>query len=981
MQFRMLGPLEVQVDGSWSGINAPKWRTVLAVLLLQPGQVVSTERLITEVWPEDTPARATNLISVYVHRLRRLIADQEGKVLTTRAPGYQLLIDPEDTDAGRFARLAAEGRQALQASQFEQASAVLGAALGLWQGTRALTDVPPSTLVSAEASRLEESRIEAVQLHIQADLGCGRHAQVVGQLHRLLADYPLREELWALLMRALYRSGRQAEALEAYAQAREVIAEELGVDPSAELQQLYQRMLQADSGTPPANRTPVPADSPFATPVPAAPVEPAPAGQAEPVQEPASQPAAVAGAGAPLPLVAQLPADIPDFTGRDEQVQALRNLLGGPRRADSPGAVIVAAVIGAGGLGKTTLAVHAAHLLRGQFPDGQLYARMLGAAAHPATPGDVLARFLRDLGMDPASIPASEEERAAHYRSRLTDRKVLIVLDDAHDAAQVRPLLPGSASCAVLITTRNRLPDLSGSRYVDLDVLGPPEARAMFAGIIGPDRAAAEPDATREVLTACAGLPLAIRIAGARLTARTTWTVRTIADRLSDERRRLDWLKTGDLAVRACFEVSFTSLPGAEADGVDPAHAFRLLGLWPGSSVGLPAAAALLGEPGESVADALEVLVDAQLLQEPAADRYRFHDLLKAYAAERAVAEELLSTRDAAVRRVLSWYLHTAVAMARVLSPHRELTTPEQVEPGTVPVAFSTVEAALDWGEQERTNLVAATRLAAAAGLHDVAWQLPVAAYSFFYRRTYWEEWLVSHDVALDSVRQIGDRQGEASVLNNIGMAYARRRMEEGVTYFQQTLDIRREIGDRRGEAQAANNAAYANLLLGRFDEALDQLRLALSVQREVGHRYGEGIALNNLGEAYIELGRPAEAVEWFGQALAVYRELGARPVEADTLSNLGTANANLGRLDEALGYLRQAEETHHEVGDRYGEAVDLKQLGEVHRRVGSARDAEQAWARALAIFDALGNEEQVREMSERLSGLSNNGAGRGSAE
>ncbi|HEY2126350.1 MAG TPA: BTAD domain-containing putative transcriptional regulator [Streptosporangiaceae bacterium] len=981
MQFRILGPLEVQVDEGWSGINAAKWRTVLAVLLLQPGQVVSTDRLITEVWPDDTPNRATNLISVYVHRLRRLIGDPDGKVLTTRAPGYQLLIDAGDIDAGRFAQLTSAGRQALSAGDYERASSVLGEAVGLWQGSRALADVPPSALVSAEASRLEESRIEAMQLSIQADLGCGRHGQVVSQLHRLLADYPLREELWALLMRALQGSGRQAEALEAYAQAREVIAEELGVDPSAELQQLYQRMLQADSGAASASPTPIPADSPFLIPVTPAPVEPAPAGQAaEPLPEPARQPAAAAGA--PLPLVAQLPADIQDFTGRDDQVQALRDLLGGPRRVDSPGAVIVAAVIGAGGLGKTTLAVHAAHLLRSQFPDGQLYARMLGAAAHPATPGDVLARFLRDLGMDPARIPASEEERAAHYRSRLTDRKVLIVLDDAHDAAQVRPLLPGSASCAVLITTRNRLPDLSGSRYVDLDVLGPAEARAMFAGIIGPGRAAAEPEAASEVLTACAGLPLAIRIAGARLTARTNWTVRTIADRLSDERRRLDWLKTGDLAVRACFEVSFTSLPGrAEADGVDPAHAFRLLGLWPGSSVGLPAAAALLGEPDESVADALEVLVDAQLLQEPAADRYRFHDLLKAYAAERAVAEEVPGTRDAAVRRVLSWYLHTAVAMARVLSPHRELIAPEQVEPGTVPVAFSTVEAALDWGEQERTNLVAATRLAAAAGLHDVAWQLPVAAYSFFYRRTYWEEWLVSHDVALDSVRRIGDRRGEASVLNNIGMAYARRRMEEGVTYFQQTLDIRREIGDRRGEAQAANNAAYANLLLGRFDEALDQLRLALSVQREVGHRYGEGIALNNLGEAYIELGRPAEAVEWFGQALAVYRELGARPVEADTLSNLGTANANLGRLDEALGYLRQAEETHHEVGDRYGEAVDLKQLGEVHRRVGSARDAEQAWARALTIFDALGNAEQVREMSERLSGLSNNGAGGGGAE
>lgn len=972
MRFRMLGPLEVQVDGGWSGINAAKWRTVLAVLLLQSGQVVSTERLITEVWPDETPARATNLISVYVHRLRRLIGDPEGKVLTTRAPGYQLLVDAADIDAGRFAQLATEGRRALSTGDFEQASTVLGEALGLWQGSRALTDVPPSTLVSAEASRLEEARVETFQLRIQADLGCGRHAQVVGELHRLLADHPLREELWALLMRALYTSGRQAEALEAYAQAREVIADELGVDPSAELQQLYQRMLQADSGSASAGSTPVPPDSPFAPPVPAAPVEPAPAGHPVP---PPTDPS-VAGAGQPLPLVAQLPADIADFTGRDEQVQALQDLLGGPRRVNSPGAVIVAAVIGAGGLGKTTLAVHAAHLLRDQFPDGQLYARMLGAAAHPATPGDVLARFLRDLGMAPESIPASEDERAAHYRSRLTGRKVLIVLDDAYDAAQVRPLLPGSASCAVLITTRNRLPDLAGSRYVDLDVLGSAEARAMFAGIIGPDRAAAEHEATSEVLTACAGLPLAIRIAGARLAARTTWTVRTIADRLSDERRRLDWLKTGDLAVRACFEVSFTSLPGrAEADGVDPAHAFRLAGLWPGSSVSLPAAAALLGEPEESVADALEVLVDAQLLQEPAADRYRFHDLLKAYAAERAVAEESPGMRDAAVRRVLSWYLHTAVAMARVLSPHREPITPVDLEPGSVPLPFSTVEAALDWGEQERTNLVAATRLAATSGLHEVAWQLPVAAFSFFYRRTYWEEWLVSHDIALDSARQVGDRRGEAWVLNNIGMAYARRRMEEGVSYFQQALDIRREIGDRRGEAQAANNAAYANLLLGRFGEALDQLQHALSVQREVGHRYGEGVALNNLGEACIELGRPAEAVDWLGQALAVHRELGARPVEADTLSNLGIANANLGRLDEALGYLRQAEETHHEVGDRYGEAVDLKQLGEVHRRVGSARDAEQAWARALAIFDSLGNDEQVREVTERLSALSNNGA------
>ena len=841
----------------------------------------------------------------------------------------------------------------------ERAATLLSEALGLWRGSRALSDVPPSALITAEASRLEEARVEALELRIQADLGCGRDTQVVGELHRLLIDYPMREGMWALLMRALARAGRQAEALEAYAQAREVIADELGVDPSTELQQLYQQILAADVRGEPATAA---ADSPFSA------VTGPPPVATEPSAVPAAQ---------PLPLVAQLPADIGDFTGRAEHVQNLRQLLGASRREDSPGAVVVAAVIGAGGLGKTTLAVHAAHLLRTQFPDGQLYAKLLGASGHPIPPADVLARFLRDLGMDPERIPAGEEERAAAYRSRLTDRRVLIVLDDAKDAAQIRPLLPGSAACAVLVTTRNRMPDLAGSRFVDLDVLDPAEARAMFAGIIGPDRAEADPAATDEVLGACAGLPLAIRIAGARLAARGSWTVRNLAKRLSDVRRRLDELKTGDLAVRACFEVSFTSLPprigpdGAAADGVDPAHAFRLLGLWQGQSIGLPAAAALIGQPEDAVADALEVLVDAQLLQEPAPDRYRFHDLLRAYAAERAQAEEPAQERDAAARRVLGWYLHTVIAMAGVISPHRYEISAGDLEPGLAPLSFSTVDEALDWCEPERTNLVAATRQAAALGLYDIAWKLPVAALSFFNRRTYFEEWLATHRVALDGARRAGDRRAEAWVLNNLGMAYARQgQEEEGVGYFRQAIDIRREIGDRRGEAQAVNNLAYASLGLKRFDEALEWLHLALDLQRQVGNRFGEGIALNNLGEAFLELGQADEAVGWLGQALAVYREIGAGSAEGDTLNNLGKANAARGQLAEALDYLRQAEETHHDVGDRFGEASDLAYAGEVHSSAGHADEAKQALSRALEIFEALGNEAQAREVSSRIRAL-----------
>lgn len=968
MRFRMLGPLEVQVDGNWSGITAAKWRTVLAVLLLHPGQVVSTERLITEVWPDETPARATNLISVYVHRLRRLIGDPEGKVLTTRAPGYQLLVDPEVIDVGQFAQLATEGRRALSSGDFEQASTVLGAALGLWQGSRALTDVPPSALVSAEASRLEESRVETFQLRIQADLGCGRHAQVVSELHRLLADYPLREELWALLMRALYTSGRQAEALAAYAQAREVIADELGVDPSAELQQLYERILRAEPAGRSVSSTPVPADSPFATPVPTALVEPAPPGQAA---DAPGEPGTQAGPGPPLPRVAQLPADIPDFTGRSDQLRRLYDLLSWPRQPDSPGAVVVAAVIGAGGLGKTTLAVHAAHLLRTHYPDGQLYANLQGAAPNPAAPSDVLARFLRDLGMDPARIPVDAEERAAQYRTLLTDRRVLIVLDDAKDAAHVRPLLPGSASCAVLVTTRSRMPDLAGSRFVDLDVLELDEARTMFATIIGPGRAEAEPQATDEVLIACAGLPLAIRIAGARLAARSGWSVRTIASRLSDERRRLDWLKTGDLAVRACFEVSFTSLPRQPgSDAVDPAHAFRLLGIWPGSAIGLPAAATLIGQDDGSVADALEVLVDAQLLQSPAPDRYRFHDLLKAYAADRAQREETASGRDEAIQRLLAWYLHTVDAVAHMVSPHRyqfELAAPGL---GGEPPAFHSVNQALNWCEEERTNLVAATRQAAAAGLHEIAWQLPVAAVAFFNRRTYWADWVETNQIALASVRQLNDLRGEALVLNCLGTAYLRRRMGDATEYFEPALAIRRQIRDLPGEVQTATSLADTYRLLQRYDEALELLKRALEIQRQAANPYSQGVVLNNLGETYLALGRVAEAVDSLEHARDIFREIDDSRGEGYALNNLGEAYLALGRVADAISYLEHALHLRHEAGDRLEEAETLRPLVGAYRAENAPARAAECFRQAVQIFDELDETEQAATLRAQFPDL-----------
>ena len=446
-------------------------------------------------------------------------------------------------------------------------------------------------------------------------------------------------------MRALDGAGRHAEALEAYGQARDAISGQLGVDPGAELRQLHADLLAKDTAPAgvitvsiPGGATP-PGTPPLLEGLPAPPDPPGPTRRGR--QAPALRPA-------------QLPADIANFTGRDEQVKRLSDLLSGMGASGDPGAVRIAVVAGSGGLGKTTLALHAAHRVRRRFPDGQLYVDLLGATAAPLLPGDVLARFLRDLGVDGRGIPVDEDERAARYRTTLARRRMLVVLDNARDAAQVRPLLPGSASSAVLVTTRSRMPDLASTKLVDLNVLDDDEALKLFVKVVGEERAAAEPEATAELLDACAGLPLAIRICAARLVTRSGWTIRAMAARLRDEHHRLDEMRAGDLAVRASFEVSFTSLPpSTDKQGIDPALAFCLLGLWQGPSISAAAAAALFGIPEYSAGDALEVLVDTHLLESVATDRYRFHDLLRVYAAERAEADLPAAERDAALTRLL----------------------------------------------------------------------------------------------------------------------------------------------------------------------------------------------------------------------------------------------------------------------------------------------------------------------------------------
>lgn len=970
-KVRILGPLEVWTSGDWAGIGAPKWRALLAALVINAGQVVSTGQLVTELWNDDPPDRAANLVSVYVLRLRRLLGDPKGFVLATRAPGYRLRLGSGSLDADRFDALVARGRQALAARDPQRAAAALTEALGLWRG-RAFADVPPTALVTTEAARLEESRLSALELRVEADLGRGLHAQVVPELRGLVADQPLREGLWSLLIRALDGAGRHAEALAAYGQVRKVISDELGVDPGPELRALHRRLLTADAVVGSGPHSP---DRERAAMLPAAgsagsagtggTARPSAAGAAGPGS------AAPAGQARSAPPPAQLPADVPDFTGRHAHVQELRAVLAGEPAAASPTAVPVAVVAGTPGLGKTALAVHAAHGLRSAFPDGQLYVSLLGASQQPVPPEEVLARFLRDLGVDGARVPVGLEERAALYRTRLSGRRMLVVLDDAADAAQVRPLLPGSLPCAVIVTSRRRLSHLAGSHLVDLDVLDDDDARRLLTRITGTSRTDAEPEAVRDVLAACAGLPLAIRIAGARLSERRGWTIRALADRLADQRRRIDELTAGDLAVRACFQVSFAALPSPTGqDGVDPARAFRLLGVWEGPSIGLRAAVALIGRPEPDVRRALEVLVDAHLLESPAPDRYRFHDLLRAYAAEQARADEPPQVIADAERRVLAWYLHTADAAASAVSPHGDRVPLDRAEPGCEPLAFGTADEALEWCRQERGNLVAATRQAADNGLHDVAWKLPVAVMICFDLLGYRAEWLATHSIALASARQRHDRRGEAWALNNLGMVLGEQRTDDAIGYFEQALAIHRETGDRKGQGQAANNLAFCYRFLGRHEEAAVALLDALKLQRQVHHRYGEAITLCNLGEAYIELGRPDEAIERSQEGLAIARQIGSVRLEGYAFYNIGRAHVDLGRRTEAAGLLEQALARHRDTGDRYGEAQDLKQLGAVYARTGRAAEARATWTRARALFGSLGDDLQAEDLRIRLSEL-----------
>jgi DNA-binding SARP family transcriptional activator/tetratricopeptide (TPR) repeat protein len=931
LDFGLLGTVSVRHDGATVPIRSPMSRNVFAALLLNANRVVSAERLVEVLWGDEPPASAIASLHNHLQRLRALLGADGRARIRTVPPGYLIQVNDGELDLDLFTGLARCGREAHQVGDWDAAARDLGAALGLWRGDP-LADVTSVALREAEVPRLRELRLETVEAQIAVDLQLGRAAEVVAVLGGLTTEYPLRERLRAQLMLAYYRTGRQVEALAVYQAARDVLVGELGVEPGHELKQLQRRILAADpglelpsgvSGEPPVMAGRLPARSPVVRPM-------------------------------------QLPSDLCDFTGRQDQVKVLVELLAAPERRS--GAVVVSSVTGTAGIGKTSLVIRAAHEVRDLYPDGQLWFSMRSVGARPAEPAEVLARFLRDLGEDPAGIPAEEGERAARFRSVAADRQLLIVLDDVRDAAQVRSLLPGTSGCAVLVTSRSPLADLPGARPVLLDALPKDQALELLTKIIGVARIIAEPDAADAVVELCAGLPLALRIAGARLAARPHWRVRDLADRVSDAAARLNELVVGDLSVRASFAVSYGNLPIATGGDVDPARAFRLLGLWSGMDISLPAAAALFGVTDQVAERVLETLLDSHLLSASSpARRYRLHDLLRVYAAERAHDEETPVGRYDAVRRLTTWYLHTADAAAHVLEPRIQRVPLTSGDSPVRPLDFGTYDEALRWCEAERASLVTAVHLAADYGLHAHAWQLPATLRRFFRLGKYWTEWIATFQIALASARTLGDRRGEGWILGSLFEPYTDlRRLDEAIGYLNDALAIQREVGDRHAEARTLTNLGVNFGMLGRFEESADFLRQALAIHREEGARYNEAIALENLGDTRRGLGKYDDAIDYLRQALAIHREEGARYNEASTLATLGDVFQDLQLHEKAIEYYEQALTIRCSLGDRGGEANTLIGLSQALLKLNRTDEARESVSQAHSILTDIGDPRAV---------------------
>ena len=992
MEFRVLGPIEAYVGGRAVPVGGPKPRTLLALLAVHAGRVVSQEQLVDAVWGEEPPEQTRAAVYTYVSTLRRAFADQ-ADVISRNGGGYLLAAAVDQVDLHVFTTEVSAGRRALAEGDLEEAAARFTAALSVWRGP-ALGGAQ-GRWAEGERSRLEELRLAALEDRVDADLAIGRGAALVAELSAAVAAHPLRERLRSQLMLALHQAGRQADALACYQEGRRVLLDELGLEPGQALRSTHDRILRAEEEA-------------------AAPPEQPEAPSLAP-QRPS-----------------QLPFDIADFTGRAGEIAELLDQLSSGHissgqfssghissghLSSARSSVRISAISGKPGAGKSTLAMHVAHAVRAHFPDGQLYATLRGVQAVRADPAEVLAGFLRALGVVDSAIPTDLDERAQLYRTLLADRQVLVVLDDASDERQIRPLLPGSGTCAVLVTSRERLGALGGAAQLDLDVLDVAEAFELLDRVIGDGRAAAEPDAAHDIVRLCGRLPLAVRIAGARLAARPQWKLSRLVERLRVQRRVLQELTLGDLEVRGSLALSYDGLAVRERT------ALRRLGLLDVSTFGGWLVAPLIDCSPEDAEEVVERLVDAQLLDVVTSDdhgslRYQLHDLTRAFARERGDAEESDAEIRATCTRAAECWL-ALVEAAGLRMPHATFDGP--VPPVASPYLDEGLAAELladpeAWFDAEQSDLVGVVERVSELDLTDIATRLAAAlSSSRFSVRNLFGQWWRTHSAALEAARRVGDRTGEARLLSGLGwLRYEQDRFDEAAQYFEQALAAYAHTADALGQATTRLALSTVQREHGNLAQSRESLDLALAELRALGEPLAVAQAVHGLGRVLTEQGELDAALEACEQTLATYQSLGDRHGTAIAFRSVGIVLRAAGRLDEAARHCETAVDILRKLGDRlmfayalqalakvrirqgrgdavrsdlleclgtcndmqdgFGQALVLRTLGELELAVGRPEVAHRYLQRSLEWWDALGlpvwRARTLRDLAGSLAAL-----------
>jgi DNA-binding SARP family transcriptional activator len=921
----VLGPLSLMRGDLPVAVGPVRVRAVLGLLALHTGAGLLRTALVETLWGADPPRTAVAMIQAQVSRVRRLlgpVASPGGARLAWDGSRYRLSLSGLRLDIAEFSDLAEQARQAAAAGDTAAACGLYQRALGLWRG-QVLEDVDVLRGHPA-VTGLNRRRAEVVIEYASAAAGAGLQDQVIVHLEALADREPLDERAHAHLMLALAATGRQAAALRLYSDLAARLDAELGVRPGPDVAAAHLKVLRQQ-------------------------VPPAPSGVAP---------------GRVVPR--QLPPAVPRFAGRAAELAALTGML--EQAAGAAGTVAISAIGGTAGIGKTALALHWAHQLSDRFPDGQLFVNLRGfGPADPVAPMEALRGFLDALHVPAAQVPATLAGQQGLYRSLLAGKRMLIVLDNARDPQQVRPLLPGVPGCTVLLTSRNQLTGLAaaeGARLLTLDVLSAADAHELLAHRIGTARLIAEAGPAGELIDLCARLPLALAITASRAGTHSRFTLAALAAELRDTRSRLDTLATGEQAtdVRAVFSWSYT---GLSAPAV---QMFRLLGLHPGPDIALPAAASLAGLPLGPARAALAELARASLAAEHAPGRYALHDLLHVYAAERARAEDAAPRRRAATHRMLDHYLHTCRDAGHLMQAQRGTLTLAPAQPGVTVERLAGHEQALAWFKAEHHVLVAIAGLAAESGSDACAWQLPWCMATFLDWQGHWHDWAATQRIAVAAVSRQGDEGAQAMVRRGFAATCIRLGdYDEAHTHLTECLRIYRQLGDRAGESRVQRDLGNLFEYQGRYAEALDHAEQALGLSQAVADRAGQAFALTNAAWYHMMLGHHRQALGHCRRALALHRQLGARYGEAHTWIGLGAVHHRLGSLKEAAACHRHALSMFRELGDRVFEATALTHLGDACQEAGRAAAARRSWQQALAILDELRHPD-AGEVRSRLA-------------